>query len=200
MTEPDRLIAGLEDHVLQQGAEVHHGCTVERILASDSECLGVVLEDGEVVEGGQVVLAAGIWSDGLARHHGIRVPMQPAKGYHVMVDVQQPPSLACVCRESMLAVNSMDHGVRLAGTLELSGINHRMAQRRLDLLVKGASRCVKGIEDAPILHAWTGQTGLCSDCQASQVSRSRARVGWCVAPGCVKKSQMSVYTVIVWIG
>jgi len=163
VTQPDRLLAAIEAHVEELGVVVQHGHAVSRIAADARTCHGVLIDDDQLIEGGTVVVAAGIWSDGLARHHGVRVPMQPAKGYHVMVDVQQPPSLACVCRESMVAVNSMDDGVRLAGTLELSGINHRMAQRRLDLLIKGASRCVKGIEDAPILHAWTGMRPCTAD-------------------------------------
>ena len=163
ITQPDRLLSAIEDHVLELGVLVQHGHAVERIVADEHTCHGVLIDDDQLIEGATVVIAAGIWSDGLARHHGVRVPMQPAKGYHVMVDVDVPPSLACVCRESMVAVNSMDDGVRLAGTLELSGINHRMAQRRLDLLVKGAARCVRGIEDAPILHQWTGMRPCTSD-------------------------------------
>lgn len=163
ITQPDQLLRAIEDDIVDRGAVVRHGCTVQRMLADRHACHGVIVEDDRMIEGGTIVIAAGIWSDGIARDHGVRVPMQPAKGYHVMLDVDEPPTIACVCRESMVAVNSMPDGVRLAGTLELSGINHRMVKRRLDLLQQGASRCIRGIEDAPVLERWTGMRPCTAD-------------------------------------
>lgn len=163
ITEPDRLLAALRTHVVEQGVVVRQQTTVQGILADRNACHGVVLDGDEFVEGSTVVLSAGIWSDGIARRHRIRVPMQPAKGYHLMVRSEHPPTLACVCRESMVAVNAMPDGVRLAGTLELSGINHRLVRRRLDMLVQGASRCIDGLEDAPVLQQWTGMRPCTAD-------------------------------------
>ncbi len=163
ITEPDRLLTALRTHVIESGVVVRRDTTVQQILADRTACHGVVAGDDEVIEGETVVLSAGIWSDGLARQHRIRVPMQPAKGYHLMVQSDHPPRLACVCRESMVAVNAMKDGVRLAGTLELSGINHRLVRRRLELLVQGAARCIDGLEEAPVLQRWTGMRPCTAD-------------------------------------
>ena len=76
ITEPDRLLSALRTHVIEAGVTVRN-TTVQGILA-DRDVPGVVTEDDEVFEG-SVVLSAGIWSDGLARRHRIRVPMQPAR-------------------------------------------------------------------------------------------------------------------------
>ena len=82
--------------------------------------------------------------------------MQAAKGYHVMLSMDDPPRTACVCRETMVGVNPCAGGLRLAGTLELSGINNRFIRRRLNLLRTGASRYINGIRSARVTSEWNG--------------------------------------------
>ena len=82
--------------------------------------------------------------------------MQAAKGYHIMLDMETSPHTGFVCRETMVAVNPMPGGVRLAGTLELSGVNQRMSQRRLELLRQGTTRYLRGIPEARVIETWNG--------------------------------------------
>ena len=119
-------------------------------------CHGVLVEPDEALEADVVILAAGIWTDGFARQHGLRLPMQAAKGYHLMLETETKPTTGFVCRETMVAVNPMSDGVRLAGTLELSGINQRMSRRRLELLRRGTTRYLRGIPQAKVTKTWNG--------------------------------------------
>jgi D-amino-acid dehydrogenase len=58
--------------------------------------------------------------------------------------------------ETFVAVTPMGDRLRLAGTLEFSGINHRLHRRRLDLLRKGARPYLRNLPDGPIVSRWCG--------------------------------------------
>jgi len=157
LANPAGLIASLHGEVESLGGTVRQGCRIDTLLHDGrSGLVGAMSCDGEIFEGSRAVLAAGIWSDRFARSHGLKIPMQAAKGYHVMVSMDDPPRTACVCRESMVGVNPCAGGLRLAGTLELSGINSRFIRRRLNMLRIGASRYINGIRDAEVTSEWNG--------------------------------------------
>ena len=157
LTDPAALMQALVHDIRHRGGRVRHRCMVDSLLLDGrGHCHGVLLEPDEALEADAVVLAAGIWSDGFAKRHGVRVPMQAAKGYHLMLETKTTPRTGFVCRETMVAVNPMPGGVRLAGTLELSGINQRMSRRRLELLRRGTTRYLHGIPEARVTKTWNG--------------------------------------------
>ncbi|MDG2291738.1 MAG: FAD-dependent oxidoreductase [Phycisphaerales bacterium] len=157
LTDPAAMLSALEDDVIRSGGHVHHGCMIRDLLVDGrGRCHGVQTDDDEVIESEIVVLAAGIWSDRFARRHQVRLPMQAAKGYHLMLKMDSAPRTGFVCRETMIGVNPMNNGLRLAGTLELSGINQRMSRRRLELLRSGVARYIHGIDQAEVTSEWNG--------------------------------------------
>lgn len=154
---PQRVLTQLADRAAAYGAEVVTDTPVRRILVESGRAIGAELEDGTSVRGDTVVLAAGIWSMDLARMIGVAIPMQAGKGYHVMHTPPEPRvSTACVLSEHYVAVNPACGGLRLAGTLEFSGINEKMMRRRLDLLSRSASRYVRGLDATQITSEWCG--------------------------------------------
>ena len=157
LTDPGALIQALVRDIRERGGHVRHNCMVQSLLRDGrGHCHGVLIEPDEAMEAETVILAAGIWSDGFGRQHGMRLPMQAAKGYHLMLETETAPHTGFVCRETMVAVNPMPGGVRLAGTLELSGINQRMSRRRLELLRRGTTRYLRGIPEARVVKTWNG--------------------------------------------
>jgi D-amino-acid dehydrogenase len=58
--------------------------------------------------------------------------------------------------EVFVAATPMGGGLRLAGTMEFSGINDRMVRKRLDLLVTGARQYLAGIDEAKPQSEWCG--------------------------------------------
>ncbi|MFA9476871.1 NAD(P)/FAD-dependent oxidoreductase [Phycisphaerales bacterium AB-hyl4] len=155
--DPGRCVAALAEHVKQQGVDIRVGAAVSRLVTSGDHAHGVELETGDMIEADQVVVAAGIWSQQLAQTVGLRVPMQAAKGYHInlaMPDVA--PTRACLLAEAFVAVNPSCQGLRLAGTLEFSGINHNVVERRLNMLRINAARFLKGVDEAAELSTWCG--------------------------------------------
>ena len=154
---PGKFVRALAERACDHGVRLREGEAVRRLVIEHGRCVGASLESGEFIPADAVILAAGIWSGPLARTAGVRIPMQAGKGYHMMITPPDPcPTLAGVMAERYVAVTPMEGGLRLAGTLEFSGINLRLVRRRLELLQLGAAMYIRGIEDAQIKSEWCG--------------------------------------------
>src|SRR5215510_6343545 len=70
-----------------------------------------------------VVLAGGAWSKTLAAKLGHRPLLETERGYHVMFpNAGFAPRLPIVSGEYTFAVTPQEHGLRIAGTVELGGL------------------------------------------------------------------------------
>lgn len=162
--DPERYLAQLAERAVRHGAVIRTSAGVKRLVLDGDRFTGAELENGERVEGDTVVLAAGSWTSAIARDIGVRVPMQPAKGYHVdLADAPQMPMTTCVLAETFVAVTPLTRGLRLAGTLELSGINNRIDRKRVDMLRVGAGRFMHGIENLKERSVWAGLRPCAAD-------------------------------------
>ncbi|HWB19313.1 MAG TPA: FAD-dependent oxidoreductase [Phycisphaerales bacterium] len=154
---PRRAVEQIADRAKKHGATLRFQTPVKSFVTSNGVCSGVTLETGEQLHADSVVLAAGVWSDALARQFGVRIPMQAGKGYHLNLTAPDPcPTVSCVLNETFVAVTPMDGGLRLAGTVELSGINHKIYRRRLEMLPEGARKYLHGIDQTIVKSEWCG--------------------------------------------
>jgi D-amino-acid dehydrogenase len=154
--DPARFLVALARYLPNLGVTVKEGITVRELLTNGRRCTGVRLADDQRDQATSVVLAAGVWSTALARAVGIPLPMQAGKGYHL--DLTPPPSLrtACVLNEGFIAVNPLADVLRLAGTVEFSGLNHDLHRPRLEMLREGAGRYLRGIANLVPRSEWCG--------------------------------------------
>jgi D-amino-acid dehydrogenase len=97
-----------------------------------------------------VVLAAGVWSVELARRLGLDLPVVPAKGYSITIRRPRgvPADHALYLPEGHACVTPFGDELRLAGTLELSGMNTRILPNRLDGIQDGVARFLSGVAGA----------------------------------------------------
>jgi len=104
-----------------------------------------------------VVLAAGAWSPDVGRALGLRVPIQPAKGYSLTY--RRPargPAIPLLPAEGRFSVTPMGEFLRFGGTLELAGMDLSIKRRRVEALRRSALRCIEGGEDLELLEIWRG--------------------------------------------
>ena len=84
----------------------------------------------------RTVIAAGIWSRALTKQLGYDVPLETQRGYHVTLpDPGVMPRIMVLPMDYKIAVTPMEMGLRLAGTVELAGVdtppNYARAQNLL---------------------------------------------------------------------
>jgi hypothetical protein len=70
---------------------------------------------GRTFSGDQFVIAGGVWSPGLVRGLGLRLPLQAGKGYSLTLgDPAQVPQLCSILTEARVAVTPMGGRLRFA--------------------------------------------------------------------------------------
>jgi D-amino-acid dehydrogenase len=115
-----------------------------------------VLTDGAAIETDAVVVAAGAHSKELAAKLGSRVPLETERGYHVMLEAPSVTPRIPVCSgEGKYFITPMEGGLRVAGTVELAGLEAAPNYSRADFLVPGAKRLLPGLTHGKV-ERWMG--------------------------------------------
>jgi D-amino-acid dehydrogenase len=124
-------------------------------IVSGVEALALVCDRGRVTKvettrgrysGRTTVLAAGVWSDRLARPAGIRLRLEAGKGYHVDFEPNAfQPTVPVFLQEARVTTTPLPESFRLTGGLDLCGLDMGVERARIDALVVSAQRLL-GVE------------------------------------------------------
>ena len=115
-------------------------------------------------EAEQVVLAAGSWSPSLVAELGLRIPIQPAKGYSITVKSGDCGEFIPVAlSEAKVVVTQMGGILRFAGTLELAGLDSSINQRRVHAIQRAVREYLVGLDEFEVLEIWQGLRPLTPD-------------------------------------
>jgi D-amino-acid dehydrogenase len=164
---PSLFLRQLTASAMRHGARIRNGVEVRSVTSQSDRVTGVQLASGERVTGDAVVLATGPYSRHLAKRFGLRVPVQPGKGYHRDVDIGPNGAprmrIACVLAEHSVFCTPMDTAVRFAGTMEFSGENHVMRPERLRQLTTAAQAAFPDMGSARPRSEWCGLRPMSMD-------------------------------------
>lgn len=150
--EPDRFVQALGEAAAGLGAKIRTG--VEAIGFRGVDAVETTAGEERF---GQLVLAAGSWTKQLARRLGIFVPVEGGKGYHVEIDPpDESPRVPVFMQESRVIATPLPGRVRIAGTLELAGLDMSVDRVRVDALVRAAERNVPSLAGRPVRSVWRG--------------------------------------------
>jgi len=153
---PDRYVAELVRRVRELGGVIEGGARIEGFDVDGRRITQVRTSRGAFA-GGRVLLALGAWSPLLARTLGLRLPMQPGKGYSITYTrPARAPRHALVLREAQVCVTTWASGYRLGSTMEFSGYAEGLNRARLDALRRGAAAGLHEPEGPRQLEEWWG--------------------------------------------
>ncbi|MBL8296913.1 MAG: FAD-dependent oxidoreductase [Rhodanobacteraceae bacterium] len=153
---PDRYVMELARLVRGAGAEIIEDCAVDDFLLSASRVAAVQTAQGRY-RAEEVVLALGAWSAPLARRLGLRIPLQPGKGYSITYERPAlAPRIPLVLKEDSVCVTAWDDGYRLGSTMEFAGYDSSLNRLRLDALRRGAARYLREPEGPRVCEEWFG--------------------------------------------
>lgn len=160
--QPASLLRGLAQRLRAMGVTIDEGVEVTGLGSTDGRVREVRTAAGpRAVDA--VVLATGAWSPRLARAAGLRLPVQAGKGYSYEVRTERPPRHALLLLEPHVGVSPLTGAVRVAGTMEFSGVNRRIDGRRVEAIARGAGGMLEGLDDAPRERVWTGMRPIAPD-------------------------------------
>jgi len=103
-----------------------------------------------------VVVAAGAWSRQLLDPLGIKVALETERGYHAMLfDPEVMPALPISNKTRAFGVTPMEDGLRVAGTVEIAGLQAPPNEERAKILVQHAKRMFPALSGAKVRY-WMG--------------------------------------------
>jgi D-amino-acid dehydrogenase len=155
---PNHFMACLTRLLLSRGAQIRYDAEVIGWEHVSGRVTGLHLRTGRVV-GDEYVIAGGAWSPSLARPLGLKLPMQPGKGYSLTVaKPPQLPQVSYILMEARVAVTPMLGAVRFGGTMELSGLDLTIHPGRVRAIARSAEQYLPAFRPAVFDDArpWSG--------------------------------------------
>ena len=143
VVQPQRLVEALVGRFVADGGRCEQTPVTgfRRTAGAVSGLVTALVTPAGDVAVSSVVLAAGLASPALAGALGAALPMTAERGYHCML---APGTLAAPMPVSFgergFVVTPMEHGIRLAGTVEFGAAGRPPAWARADILARHASR------------------------------------------------------------
>ena len=161
--QPETLSAGLCADLAARGAAIEEGVRVEGLRPA-GDGWRVETADG-AEDADRVVVAAGVWSRELLRGVGVDIPLEAAKGYSVTAPGPDPGLRhPLYLTEAKVGASPFEGGqVRVAGTLELAGIDLGLNRRRVDAVIAGAQGYLPGWRPQEGRREWAGLRPLTAD-------------------------------------
>jgi D-amino-acid dehydrogenase len=116
-----------------------------------------------VMRADEVLLATGAWSPRLGRMVGLKLPVAAGKGYSFSVRPQAPLRRAVLLLDAHVGCSPLaDGSVRVAGTMEFSGVNARLDPRRIRAIAADAEAAFGPWRAGPS-DPWTGMRPIAPD-------------------------------------
>ncbi len=160
---PDRYVAELARIVRDRGGSIHEGTRIESIERTGARVSRVRTNQGDFTAR-DVVFALGAWSPAMGRQLGLRLPIQPGKGYSITYT--RPgicPRIPVVLKEASVCVTSWESGYRLGSTMEFAGYDTSLNRTRLDALRRAAANYLREPEGSETLEEWYGWRPMTPD-------------------------------------
>jgi D-amino-acid dehydrogenase len=103
-----------------------------------------------------VVVAAGAWSKQLLTPLGVHVPLETERGYHAMLfSPSLRPPMPISSKTRAFFITPMEDGVRIAGTVEIAGLDAPPNEQRAKVLVDHARRMFPDMQASDVRY-WMG--------------------------------------------
>lgn len=155
---PGKMMIALKNYLANKGVQFQLNTTVTGFERSGSKITGVITDKGRF-DCEEIVLTTGSWLPVVSKMMGIKLLLQPGKGYsytydHVEKNIKYPAILV----DGRCAITPWGKQLRIGGTMELSGINNNVLLKRMQGIYDSAKEFYPGlkIDFPPANKIWNG--------------------------------------------
>lgn len=155
----------LQEKAAAAGVTFKYGVTIHSVLSNGDRITGVTTSEG-LMEADAYVVALGSYSPQLVKHLGIRLPIQPLKGYSItapIVDEAKAPVSTVMDETFKVAITRLGDRIRVGGLAEIAGYDLSLHQRRRETLEKSLTEMFGGAGDLTQASFWTGLRPMTPD-------------------------------------
>ena len=142
---PGGFMKNMLSYLRENGVTILSEEEVKDIIISNNSIKKVVTTKQEI-SADEFVMAAGSWSPIISKKLGIKMLLQPGKGYRINVAQKTNITIPAVLLEAKVAVTPMDGFTRFSGTMEIDKINHKINPIRVNAIANSASKYYHGLQ------------------------------------------------------
>jgi D-amino-acid dehydrogenase len=154
--QPDRLFQSWLSVLKAEGAEVQSHTAVRDVSVSAGRIDRVITASGDYVAD-HYVFALGSWSGELRRLLQLNIPVQPGKGYSIMLDRPAAcPSLPLLFPEHNVVATPFASGLRLGSIMEFAGFSGAIPDHRVHQLATSAAQFIEMPREPTVRQKWMG--------------------------------------------
>jgi D-amino-acid dehydrogenase len=192
-----RFCNALAAKLVGEGVKIYFNTNVTRFLLKNGRLEGVFANDKKF-ETETCVVASGCWSPSLLSSTGIKLPIQPVKGYSITTSIEDwktPPRVPVIDEELHAALCPLGGQMRVAGTAEIAGFDASIRESRIENLVHLLQRVYPEEfswgEGKETVSPWAGFRPMSPDgvailgstkIQGLFLNTGHGHLGWTMAP------------------
>ena len=160
--DPSSFVDGMVRACTELGVKIIGGARVVNLHTRGNRASAAL--GGSAWPADAFVLAAGVWSPGVLRSAGIKLPVQPGKGYGLDF-TPSPVQLhrSIYLADHKVAVTPLDRGVRICGTMEFTGIDYSIDAVRAAAIARAADLYLDGWPKARTPAPWASLRPMTPD-------------------------------------
>jgi len=155
---PGKMMVELKNYLQNKGVQFQLHTTVTGFEKSSNIITAVITDKGKF-ECTEVVIATGSWLPVVAKMMGIKLLLQPGKGYsYTYPSVEKNITHPAILVDGRCAITPWGNQLRIGGTMELSGINNKVLVKRMQGIYDSALDFYPGlkIDFPPADKIWNG--------------------------------------------
>ena len=132
---PGKLMLLLKDNLKNKGVRFILNTTVTGLEKSNNLVTAILTSNGKY-DCKEIVIAGGSWMPELAKFLGIKLLLQPGKGYsYTYPFIEKNIKYPAILVDGRCAITPWENKLRIGGTMELSGINNKVLVKRMGSLI-----------------------------------------------------------------
>lgn len=153
---PNQLMQQFSQLLEQKGVRILRGAEVIGFRKQHGKITELRYKIGREIHSecsDMVVLAAGAWSQSVAKLAGEYLPMMPGKGYSMTVDVaEQKLKRPCILLEAKVAISPWAERLRIGSTMEIGEVNDKILFPRVQGILEAVPRYFPAYAQDPVFR------------------------------------------------
>lgn len=155
---PGKYMLALKAYLENKGVAFQLNTMVTGFEKKNNKINAVITGKGKFVCD-ELVVATGSWLPGLAKMMGVKLLLQPGKGYsYTYEQVEKNICYPAILVEGRCAMTPWGKQLRIGGTMEISGINEKILPKRMKGIYESVKNFYPGLQiDPPVQNKiWHG--------------------------------------------
>jgi Glycine/D-amino acid oxidases (deaminating) len=192
---PGQFMLFLKKYLEEKGVTFQLNTTVTGFEKTNNKISSVITDRGKF-DCDELIVAAGSWLPAVAKMMGVKLLLQPGKGYsYTYENIEKNIRHPAILIERRCAMTPWGHQLRIGGTMELSGINETVLPSRMKGIYESVKYYYPGlqIDPPPTDKIWHGLRPVTPDglpyigrpkgLENVVIAGGHAMVGVSLAPG-----------------